>query len=177
MSLNTHAKSQSGIYLSPSDFKNNKLTYEDNCTDRTHIHIHDFFWSMPAISVTHDGKKYTYKKSEVYGYRDCKNEVYRFYNSTEYRIVEAGEIFVYVLEKNIAQSKGFIVVNEYYFSTAADNEVLPLTLSNLKSSYMNNDKFLRQLATMNADDVQEYDQAHSTFKINYLYSKTTNNNH
>ena len=176
ISLSTYAKSQSGIYMSLADFKNNKLTYEDKCSDGRHIYVRDFFWSMPEIKVVHDGKKYTYKKSDLYGYRDCKNEVFRFYNNTEYRIAEAGNIFIYVQEHNIAQSKGFIVVNEYYFSTTADGAIAPLTLANLKTAYNDNAAFLALINQyLNTGDVQEYDKQHNTFKVNYLYSKTKSN--
>jgi len=175
ISLSTYAKSQSGIYKSASDFKNDKLTNQNTCSGRKKIHTHDFFWSMPTVKVEENGKKYTYLKSELYGYKNCKNEVYRFYNNTEYQIAEAGNIYVYVQQKNITQSKGFIVVNAYYFSTTPDGEIMPLTADNLKKAFRTNDKFLGLIEQhINAENVPEYDQVHTTFKINYLYSKSIN---
>ncbi len=176
MSLSTYAKSQSGIYKSAADFKNDKLTNENVCGNRKTIRLHDFFWSMPTIKVEENGKKFTYRKSELYGYRNCKNEVYRFYKNTEYQIAEAGNIYVYTQQKNITKSKGFIVVNAYYFSASPDGDIIPMTLENLKNAFRKNDKLLAVLEQyFNEENVQEYDQAHKEFKLNYLYSKSINN--
>src|ERR1035437_2356215 len=90
LSTGFYAKSQSGIYMNLSDYKNNKLTYEMECAKQKHnqnIHLHDFFGHMPTITVNYDGKKYTLKKNEVYGFRDCDNEVYRFFRNEVYHIV------------------------------------------------------------------------------------------
>lgn len=176
LSLSSYAKSQSGIYMSLSDYKNNKLSCESACENGTKIRVHDFFGAMPKIKVINDGKKYTYKKNEVYGYRDCKNEVFRFYNNTEYRIEEAGPIFIYVQERNIAQSKGYKVVNAYFFSTGADGDILPLTRSNLKNAYKSNEHFCDLVDQyFGVDELNTYDSQHKTFKVNYVYSKTIKN--
>ena len=173
LSLSSSAKSQSGIYMHLSDYKTNRLTCERTGENATRVYVHDFFWHMPTIKVVNDGKKYTYKKNEVYGYRDCNNDVYRFYKNTEYRIVEAGNIYIYVQEKNIAQSKGYKVVNAYYFSTTADGAILPLTRGNVKNAFKSNDKFCDLVDQyFGRDEVYAYDRQHNTFKINYVYSKT-----
>ena len=68
--------------------------------------------------------------------------MYRFYNNTEYRIAEAGNIYIYTQDRNIAQSKGYKVVNAYFFSTTPDGELLPLTLGQFeKRIQRGNDKF------------------------------------
>ena len=176
LSLNSYAKSQSGIYMNLSDYKNNKLTYEIGCAKGEKIHVHDFFWNMTTIKVVDDGKKYTLKKDELYGYKDCNNIVYRFYNNLEYRIAETSSIYIYVRKENIAQNKNNKVVDVYYFSSTPDGEILPLTLGNLKGSYKSNDKFLDLLDKFfNASNVCAYDDLHKTFKVNYVFSKTLNN--
>ena len=166
-----------GIYKSYSDYKNDKLTYESGCTKgKTKIRVHDFFWNMPTIKVVYDGQKYAYKKVDLYGYKDCKNEVYRFYNNTEYRIAEAGNIYIYVQQNNVPEGKGYKLVNTYYFSTAPDNEIMPLTYYNLRTAYHSNDQFLDLLDQFFSNgDVSKYDDLHKTFKVNYVYSKTVNN--
>ena len=177
MSLNSYAKSQSGIYMNLTDYRNNKLTYEIGCTSGEKIHIHDFFWNMATIKVVDDGKKYTLKKGELYGFRDCNNDVYRFYNNMEYLIAEAGNIYIYLRKENTAQNKNNKVVNVYYFSGTPDGEILPLTLGNLKKVYKSNDKFTDLLDKFfNAGDVSAYDEVHNTYKVNYVFSKTINNN-
>ena len=173
MSFGSYAKSQSGIYMNLSDYKNNKLTYEIACSKGEKIHLHDFFWNMSTISVIDDGKKHTLKKDEIYGYRDCNNEVYRFYQNMEYRIAETGNIFIYGRKENTAENKNNKVVNLYYFSTTADGDILPLTLNNLKQVYKGNDAFQDLLDKFfSSSDVCEYDNAHNTYKVNYVFSKT-----
>jgi len=173
--FSSYSKSLGGIYMTFSDFKNNKLACESESGKRETIHVHDFFWNMPNIVVRCNGKKHSYKKSELYGFRDGKNEVYRFYHNTEYRIAEAGNICIYVQEKNIAQSKGYKVVNAYYFSVDADSEILPLTFGDLKSAYKTNDKFSDLLSQFFTNaNVCAYDNKHNTFKVNYVYAKAIN---
>jgi len=168
-SISSYAKGQNGIYLSSADYIHNKLSYEGT----TKISTHNFFWSMPTVTVKSDDKKYRLKKSSIYGYRNSKDEVYRFYNNTEYRIAEAGSIYIYVKERNIAMSKGYKVVNTYYFSTSADGTILPLTIGNLRTVYNSNDKFRNAIDRLcDSEDICAFDSERHTFKINYLYSTT-----
>jgi hypothetical protein len=128
---------------------------------------------MATITVVNSNKKYTLKKDELYGYKDCNNDVYRFYDNMEYRIAEAGNIYIYVRKENTAENKNNKVVNVYYFSAMADGEILSLTLSNLKKAYKDNESFSDLLDKFfNANDVCEYDEVHNTFKVNYVFSKT-----
>ncbi len=172
MSLNSYAKSQSGIYMNIADYRNNKLTYEIGCAKGEKIHIHDFFWNMATIKVVDDGKKYTLKKDELYGFRDCNNDVYRFYNNMEYLIAEAGNVYIYLRKENTAQNKNNKVVNVYYFSATPNGEILSLTLGNLKKAFKDNDKLTDLLDKFfNAGDVCAFDQVHNTFKVNYVFFK------
>ena len=173
------ALGQSGVYMNIEDYKNNRLTYTNDCKSAKHnrpVRVHDFFWGMKGVRVVHDGKKYTFKKQELFGYKDCNDQVYRFYNNTEYRIAEAGRIYIYVKEENVAQSKGFKVVNSYYFSTAPDHEIMPLTMANLKAAYGNDEKFVARLErTFDNSNLSRYDNVNKTFGLNDLFSKTNEN--
>ena len=170
LSLSSFAKKQGGVYMNLADYKNNKLTYEVDCR----INLNNSLWNMPYITVVDHGKKRRLKKSELFGYRDCDKEVYRFYNNDEYRIAEAGNIYIYTQTQNIAQSKGYKVVNAYYFSTTPGTAIIPLTLDNIKNAYRDNEKFLDLLDQFFKNgDVHAYDNVHKTFKVNYVYSKAT----
>ena len=176
ISLNSYAKSQSGIYMNLSDYKNNKLTYETGCTRGEKIHVHDFFWNVSTVKVVGDGRKYTLKKDKLYAYKDCNNDVYRFYDNMEYRIAETSGIYVYVRKENTAQNKNNKVINVYYFSSTPDGEILLLNMRNLKKAFSNNEKFLDLLDKFfNAGNVCAYDDLHKTFKVNYVFSKMLNN--
>ena len=178
LSAGYYAKGQSGIYMNLPDYKNNKLAYESDCnTEKSKIRLHDFFYNAPTVTVIHGGKKYVLNKNEVYGFRDCDNEVYRFFKNEVYRLAEAGEIYIYIYTQtqNITQTKGYKVVNVYYFSVTVDGNVVPLNMGNLKNAYRNNDKFLDMLDThFGNSEVSEYDPIHKTYKINYLYKKSIN---
>ena len=171
-----YAKGQSGIYMNLPDYKNNKLSYESDCnTEKSKIRLHDFFYNAPTITVIQGSKKYIFKKNNVYGFRDCDKEVYRFFKNEAFRIAEAGDIYVYIYTQtqNITQSKGYKVVNVYYFSVTLDGNIIPLNMNNLKNAYRDNDKFLDMLDThFGASAVNEYDQIHKAYKINYLYKKS-----
>ena len=179
LSLNTYGQNHSGIYMNLSDYKANKLTYEIECSKEKHnrnIHLHDFFGNRPTVTVNHDGKKYTLKKNEIYGFIDCDNEAYRFFKNEVYHIAEAGDIYIYIYTQtqNIAQSKGYKVVNNYYFSNTPSGQILRLTKDNLKNEFRNNDKFIALLdQNFGNDDIYAYDNLHKTFKVNYVYSKST----
>ena len=169
------AKYRGGVYMTSTDFINNDLAFESDCKNGTKIKMHDFFYSRPTVTLIHDGEKRTYKKSELYGFRNCNNETYRFYRNDAYQIAEAGNVFIYTQERNIAQTKGFKVVKAYYFSTTANGDIMPLTLSNLRRGYAGNDKFQDLLDQyMSGDNVADYDMLHKSFKINILFAKAVN---
>ncbi|MCW3124030.1 MAG: hypothetical protein JWQ38_3522 [Flavipsychrobacter sp.] len=171
---NVNAIGQSGVYATVTDYRNNKLTYENACNggkQKDKIRLHDFFGYTPYFSITDNGVKHKLKKDSVYGYRNCKGDVHRFYNNKEYKIAEAGSIFIYVTQQNVAQSKGFKVMNTYYFSTAPTDKILTLTLNNLEAAFRDNNKFLDALEQFAAsNDLATYDKRHKTFKVNYIYN-------
>ncbi len=171
-----NAKSLSGIYMNTSDYKNNKLAYQSTCNSEKHnhsIYVNNLFWDMPKIIVHNEGKKYYLLKDSIFGYKDCDNNVFRFYKNQEYKIVETSNMYIYTRDVNTTHGKGFKIVTQYYFSKNADSEILPLVLENLKDVYKNNIAFIDLLDMVFTNPtINIYDNTHNTFKINYLYSKT-----
>ena len=171
------SRGQSGLFMSHNDFKTNSLAHQMACNNNRHnknIHLHDFFGNMPTITVNDSGRKYTLKKNDVYGFRDCDKEVYRFFGNEVYHIVEAGDLYIYIYTQtqNIAQSKGFKVVNNYYFSNSGNGKILRLTKENIRSEFSSNQKFLDLLDQYFAnEEIHTYDKDHKTFKVNYVYFK------
>jgi hypothetical protein len=170
---NIYAKAQTGIYTSAADYKSNKLTYESKCPEGRHsLHLHDFFGNSPHITVINNGEKHKLLKNELFGFRNCNGEVYRFHHNAEYLVAEAGGIIIYSQTQNIAQSKGFKVVNKYYFSATADGEIFPLTIGNLKNAFHGDDQLYELIDRyLNEGNVTEYDNVHKTFKVNYVLNK------
>jgi len=175
LGLALYAKGQGGVYMSAADFRNSRLTNEADCSkEGFKIHLHDFFGNTSSFTISYQGKKTKLQKSEVYGYRDCKDDVYRFYANAAYKLVEAGNIYVYTQARNVAQSKGFKVVNDYFFSIQADGAVIRLTNENLTNACRDNQTFLDLLANSRIE-VTDYDNNRKTFLINYLYTRSLKN--
>jgi hypothetical protein len=173
--ISLYARAQSGVYLTAADFTGNKLSYESPCIKKGHrrnIYLHEFFMNTPSATVVSNGNKYKLKKKDLYGFRNCNNESYRFYHNQEYRIAGAGGIFIYTQTRNIAQSKGFKVVNIYYFSAGPDGSIFPLSFENLTAVFSGNQKFLDLLGQFSCrNQLSEYDNLHKAFRINYVYNK------
>lgn len=177
LSVQAAAKKQEGIYMNAADYKDNKIAYENDCvTGKRHhnLHLHDFFWNSSYITVVTNGARHKLKKSALYGFRNCNDEVYRFYKGDAYRLAEAGGIYIYTQTRNMALNKGFKIVTVYYFSQSADDGIVPLTLCNLRGAYRNNEKFLEALNEFcGGHTAEEYDAEKKTFRVNYLYANST----
>ncbi len=164
------AKNQSGIYATPSDFMSNKLTYETDCKatgTNTRLHLHDFFWNNKTIGIGIDsnGKKVTLKKNGVYGYKNCNNESFRFYNNSEYQIIDNGGVFTYKQQVLVQKGKAYVKEPNYYFSTSATSAILPLTFTNLVEAYQANPKFIELLeARFGSNNI-------NASKLNELYKE------
>ncbi len=163
------AKGQCGLYMSAGDFRKDKLSGDCN---EGGVRTHDFFGNVARLTVqTKDGKK-TFRKSDVYGFRNAAGEVYRLYENGTYRIEEAGDIFIYSQTRNIAKSKGYSLVKVYYFSVSAESEVMALNGYNLNNAYSSNEQLVELLRQyLNGSALSEYDSVHKMFRVNYAYSQ------
>lgn len=157
---------QKGIYLTSADYAAGKLSYTEG-----NIHLHHFWDNGAYVTVDNNGTKSKLAKSNIYGYKDHSNTT-RFYKNKEYKVLDTGNICIYVVAAKVAQSKGFKVLNTYYFSATANGAILPLSLSNIRYAYKGNDKFLDLADLYFANgDIQQYDEQHHTFRVNYVYAK------
>lgn len=166
----------SGIYMTAGDFTSGNLNLKVDCKSEKHkIKTHDFS-EKPYIDVIHEGKEYKYQKSEIYGYRDCEGNDYRFANKAEYKILESKSITLYerTIFKPNPSGKGAITVKENYFSVKSDSELSSLTIFNLKNAFPDNHNFHDQLETTFKYDENliEYDSFHKSYKINHILQTT-----
>jgi len=167
------AKSQSGIYLTSQDYKSGLLSYAEDCTTGKHIHLRDFLWNSSTIVVTKDNKKYSLKKSSIYGYKDCNNKAYRLYRNIAYYIAEPGSIYIYNIAHRYTEGKKERILISWFFSVSEESPILTLNKSNLEAVYKSNEKFedlLDQLAKNG--DVTAYDERHHMYMVNYLIYKS-----
>ncbi len=169
----------SGIYLTAADYSNGRLTAEGDCGSGGHkLELHDLL-NKSYIHVTHGASKRRYEKSELFGFRACDGNDYRFVSNQEYRILETSDLYIYVRETHVTVGKSRHVVNEYSFSVGRDGNVLPLTLENLKRALPNNHAFHDSLDQMfgTGQDLAQYDEFHKMFKVNRLLVATQTPEH
>src|SRR5579871_54957 len=168
-------KSEGGIYLTASDFQQQKLTYEIDCSNAGNkIKANTFFGSSTGY-VLSNGQKHAFDKKSVYGYRNCQNKTYRFYNGEAYLLIDTAGFYMYYEYKQEEQNKGKepIKKDEYFFSSKADGALQLLTIENLKKAFPANNNFHYALdANFKSDkDLIAYDSFQKSYKVKYLYSQ------
>lgn len=179
LALATTATAQTqpaGLYSTADDFQQQKITYPVDCSSSNDkLKLNDLFGS-PEGYVISKGEKHAFSKSHVYGYRTCKNENYRFYKKTPYRIVDTAGFYIYYRNKQAepAQGKGSYRTDTYFFSTHADNAIQLLTMDNLKKAFPGNRSFQYALdAHFRSDkDLAAWDAYGKMYKVKYLYEQT-----
>jgi hypothetical protein len=178
-SASVHAATRhSGIYLSAADYENRRLTAEGDCGSKAHkLELHDVL-NKPYIHVTHGAEKLRYEKTDVFGFRACDGRDYRFASNEEYRILEARDLYIYSRAQYVGAGKYRRVVQVYYFSVGASEQVLQLTLANLKQAFPENHSFHDSLdqAFGAGQNLAQYDEFHGMFKVNRLLIVATTPN-
>jgi hypothetical protein len=165
-----------GVYSSFSDFLNHKLVWEVDCNDeKSKLKLNDLFDS-PNGYVLINGQKHVFSKNQVYGYLNCKNESYRFYKNSSYKVMDTAAFFLYYQYKTeqAVKGKGNIKTDEYFFSVKGNDPIQPLTVENLKNSFPENHKFQYALDAMFKSDKEllAYDNILKMYKLKYLYAQS-----
>ncbi len=173
---NSPAQTQSnGLYLTYSDFKNHKLSYgfDSNEPRNNKIILHDFFEGS-KVTLISNGKKQTFAKSEIFGYRE-NNRDYRFQDNKAFEIIDTDGFYLYKHDKLTAGGKGPKPVSTEYFSTKANAEILQLTQQNIDKAFASNYKFrnLVQAEFKTDDQLTEFDNALNKYQIKELYIESS----
>lgn len=167
----------SGIYLNSHDYETAKLSYVSQCNAGDKIRLHDIIASS-FISIVIDGKTNRFSKDSIFGYQNCKNETYRFYqkHDEEFLILENKTVVLYRSYVQITSNNGKTnhIVPAYFFSKRADSEILPLTISNLKKAFPGNLKFHDMLDVEfgNGEALSAFSEPNKMYTINYLLTKS-----
>jgi hypothetical protein len=168
----------SGIYMNSKDYKGNKLSYEVSCDSSSGKIRLNHFLSKNYIDVFKNEKKIQLFKDSIFGYRDCKQNDYRFYTERdkEYQIAENKTIVIYVADVAVTSANGKAreFVQKYFFSTTLNSTILPLTVTNLKKAFPDNLKFHNKLDLefSSENDISTFDDVHKMYKVNYLLSQS-----
>ncbi|HEY9047215.1 MAG TPA: hypothetical protein VIN08_15020 [Ohtaekwangia sp.] len=160
---------ETGVYLTASDFENNKLSAAVPCTEK--IRVNPIFDNAHII-IGKGANAQRFTKSSLYGYSHC-HTAYRIYNKNTYEVAGTEGFYIYTREV-LVQGKGVVKQVHYYFSTTADGIVQELTIANLKKAFPKNDAFHNFLddRLKGASDLYTYDSARKQFKVSRLYTES-----
>jgi len=138
-------------------------------------------FSQHHIAVINGGKKIELNRDSVFGYRNCKQVDFRFYENDdkEYQILENKSMVIYsaAVRKNSSDGKTFMLVPAYFFSRTLSSEILPLNVNNLKRVFPDNHKFHDSLDVEfhNDNNISTFDAVHKMYKVNYLLGQSLAN--
>ena len=174
------AGSLCGVYLNSPDYTKGHLSYSFDCKSSGRIELHHLLAGKYA-DVIIDGKKTRLNKDSIFGYRNCKNEDYRFYKSydEEFQILENKGIVIYqsYIRGSSYNSKNVLMVPSYFFSSTISSGILPLTLQNLKRVFAGNIKFQVMLDAefVGGESVSDYSVNDKMYKVTLLFNKSNLN--
>lgn len=163
-----------GIYRTSEDFVKGNLSFDNNCNNQNlRIRLNDFF-SKKYITVKKGDSSLKYLKKDIFGYRNCKNDFFRFKGKIELLLLNAGEqilIYKHIVSK---PPTGRTNVTNYYFSLGNNSTVQTLTIKNLKNAFPSNlifKNFIDANFTYNTD-LAAFDEANKIYKINMLLKES-----
>ena len=118
----------SGIFLTAKDFQKNILMEEADCGNGSEKFKTNDFFSRGSFGVINKGRKITYKKSNIYAYRNCDNKVWRFYDNEEYQILESKGIYIYDIRRIVFNAGAIEKDRIYYFSIGPNGDIKELSM-------------------------------------------------
>ncbi|MCK6617108.1 MAG: hypothetical protein L6Q51_05665 [Cyclobacteriaceae bacterium] len=160
----------SGVYLTLSDFQQQKLAYAIICRTQKHKIKQTSFSDQKFIKVVHNDSVITLSKSEVFGYRDCKGLFHRFIDKVNYAILNPTEYIILYKHEVRAHKQSEL---HYMFSRGLDGHVYKLTKQNLKQAFSDQFEFQKKIDEVFKNDIElsRYDKATKTYLINWLYGR------
>ena len=171
-------KDSSGIYKTAEDFQQRKLFYAINYKTEKHKIKDNILFNGSKIKVKHNGQTYTLDKSNTYGFKNTKGEVFRFVDKKEYRVLNPGEPLLIYVYKHLSHSpkEAQKYPPMYYFSKDASAVPEDLTKANLKAAFPDNHKFHDALDAQfkNDDELYTYDSFHKMYKLNWIIKNNQN---
>ena len=177
-----HAQSKpgstAGLYLSSTDFRDQKLTYQIDCNSNgDKIRTNEFLGSSSGYVLV-NGQKHVFDKNKVYGYRSCRNKSYRFYKGEAYELLDTAGFYIYYLYRPevVNKGKGLVKTDEYFFSIHSDSGLKPLTIVELKNAFPTNQNFHYALDSYFRSDKEliAYDSFKKEYKVKHLFNQSIN---
>ena len=124
-----------GIYLTAADYINNKVSFETSPDNKTKTKLNTFV-NKPYITIINNGKETRQNKDSIFGYRDSKQNNFRYNKEDErfYKIIYNKDKVVYSTALPVLTSKGnaLQLTTQYYYSNSLTSAILPLTNTSKK---------------------------------------------
>ena len=113
-------------------------------------------------------------KDDTYAYKTVKGHVIRYWNENQYHLLEKGLVWVYYRDLNVSPGKGIRRERIYYFSVSGKDEIIPLTIWNLKNSFSNLKLFRNFLdgPFLSDAELSLYNNYAKEFQVNHLLKRT-----
>jgi hypothetical protein len=168
----------SGLYLTPDDFRHNKLSYAIAPSGgQTRIKIHDGLFGSTTVDLIYEGRKQVFSMDRVYGYRDAKGQDYRFFDRSAYCIADTGGFYLYTNARLVQGEKIARPQTLYFFSVTPATGIQPLTLANLDKAFAGNTRFRYSVETLQGQfgsdaALAAYDGVLNNYKIKFLYAQS-----
>ncbi|MGF7037822.1 hypothetical protein [Mucilaginibacter lappiensis] len=169
-SIRLHAqnsKNTTGIYLTEQDYKAGRLSYVLNENDK--LQLNEFLGGK-HISLVYQGKKMKLSKSEIFGYRR-NNQDFRYLHNEAYRVLDTSGFLLYSHQQLVQQGKGYIPVEQYFYSTSSAAPVLSLTIENIDKSFSAQSEFRYSVQSYFHKDADliTFDKVDNQYEIKHLY--------
>src|SRR5271157_2356313 len=168
----TAQKINEGVYLTAKDFTNSKISFvNDQLNNKYKVRLNETF-NSPKITIIKGDSVIKLNKESVFGYRDKKNNCYRFYNKAEYQIINPSEkILLYSKSELEGGFRSTHKVTHYFFSENANSPIYALTKWNLKAVFYKEVSFLELLDVYFESDNQltAYDSINKIYTLNRVY--------
>lgn len=163
-----------GIYKTSEDFIKGYLSFDNSCNNkRIKAKLNDFF-CLSYITIKQPDKKEKIYKRDVFGYLNCKGDLFRFNRKQQLLLLNVGEqILIY---KHIVSKPplGKTNVTNYYFSLGIGSPAQKLTIKNVKNAFPGNIPF-HTLIDENFKyntELAIFDETNKIYKINWLLKKS-----
>lgn len=157
------------VFVTENAYRSNHPDYMLTGTDW--MQFNDFF-DGHNLKFTCNGHRVKLEKDQLYGYR-YRHADYRVYHHSSYQIIDTAGFVLYTRTQLPQRPKFDVPAEVYYYSTADDGKIQPLTLYNLLRTFKKQPE-LRYALTgyFRSDrDLSEYDDAEHEYKLKYLYKK------
>ncbi|WP_276374237.1 hypothetical protein [Chryseolinea sp. H1M3-3] len=162
----------SGVYNTFADYKSKTLSYAIDCNSERHKIKSDQFHHRDVVRVVHNDSLLTMPKSEIFGYKDCKDVTYRIVDVKNHSILNPYD--------NLHEIRGHKrTAIHYYFSKTIDAAPILLTMDNLHHVFHDNyAEFLRKIDETFRRDGQliKFDKRSKKFLVSQLTGALLSNN-